>query len=336
MNEYYSILTNQGKEKIAQYLAQGQPLTLSQMAVGDGNGAVITLNADADGLVNECHRLALNTVEQDSKNPDFIRAEAILPVDVGGFTVREAGIFDLEGTLIAIAKIPETEKILPAQGSARELTIRFYLNFEDNEVVDLVIDPTQSMVTLNKLEAELASFKQDFLKPAVGSIHYFARETAPEGYLICQKTALLISEFPDLYDVLHQSRSMDEALNNSALFGYRCSDPLDPENSRDLAGDYFVLPDLRGEFIRGWDHGRGVDSGRKFGSGQEDAIRNITGSWYGDQLQAASGAISSTPGASGPDGTGTGALYNFDASFVVPTADDNRPRNIALLACIKY
>src|SRR5690606_21294050 len=64
--------------------------------------------------------------------------------------------------------------------------------------------------------------------------------------------------------------------NATALFGYRCTDPMNPSTSRDVDGDYIVLPDLRGEFVRGWDNGRGVDSGRDFGTDQGDAIRNIT------------------------------------------------------------
>ena len=111
----------------------------------------------------------------------------------------------------------------------------------------------------------------------------------------------------------------------------------------------FNLPDLRGEFVRGWDGGRNIDPGRAFGSAQGDAIRNITGSIdtginSGHQLfdeATATGALAISQRRwkawthETTDGRNNPAAFDFDASRVVPTAAENRPRNIALLACIK-
>lgn len=101
----------------------------------------------------------------------------------------------------------------------------------------------------------------------------------------------------------------------------------------------FNLPDLRGEFIRGWDNGRGIDTERIFGSLQEDAIRNITGSisaGFNDAPTSNTGAFfGATANGTYSGGSVTHHRSYFDASKVVPTANENRPRNIALLACIK-
>ncbi|HHL8428869.1 TPA: phage tail protein [Escherichia coli] len=114
--------------------------------------------------------------------------------------------------------------------------------------------------------------------------------------------------------------------------------PFSAEEYPELAKVYPTnkLPDLRGEFIRGWDDGRGVDSGRTLLSAQGDAIRNITGNVgvYSDGLLTyASGVFSLGPASSNRQnpisGTGSNAYATFDASKVVPTANENRPRNIA-------
>jgi microcystin-dependent protein len=100
----------------------------------------------------------------------------------------------------------------------------------------------------------------------------------------------------------------------------------------------FNIPDLRGEFVRGWDNSRGIDSGRVFGSSQADALQNITGSFYsGSYTATTTGAFSDASGGSRPDGSNeTARKITFDASTVARTSTETRPRNIALLACIRY
>jgi microcystin-dependent protein len=157
-----------------------------------------------------------------------------------------------------------------------------------------------------------------------GAVMTFAMNTAPSGWLKADGSAVSRATYAVLFTAI------------GTTFG---------------AGDgstTFNLPDMRGEFARGWDDGRGVDSGRAFGSAQGDAIRNITGFFSLSQLSNADqygasqgGAIdivsptfSNRSGAnSGTDGGQNDV--SFDASRVVPTASENRPRNIALLYCIK-
>jgi hypothetical protein len=165
-------------------------------------------------------------------------------------------------------------------------------------------------------------YAMSLLMPA-GIVLWFARNTPPAGYLECNGAALSRTVYAALFAVI------------GTTFG---------------AGDgatTFNLPDLRGEFVRGWDHGRGVDAGRVFGSGQGDAIRNIAGSFTvegakssGERAWAHSGAF----GDVSYGGTYTKAAWdkvgystiNFNAALVVPTAADNRPINAAFLPCIKY
>ena len=103
----------------------------------------------------------------------------------------------------------------------------------------------------------------------------------------------------------------------------------------------FNLPDLRGEFPRFWDDGRGVDAGRALGSFQGDAIRNITGfismaGGFFDGVGGVFAASGNTANSAAAQANGQSDDFTFDASRMVPTANENRPRNISLLACIKY
>lgn len=158
-----------------------------------------------------------------------------------------------------------------------------------------------------------------------GAVLYFAGQTAPAGWLKANGAAVSRTAYAALFAAI------------GTTYG---------------AGDgstTFNLPDLRGEFMRGWDDGRGIDHGRAFGSAQGDAIRNIsgsisTGSNSGHQLfdqATATGALAisqkhwKTWTMDTRDGGNNPSAFDFDASRVVPVASENRPRNIALLACIK-
>nr|DAR99674.1 MAG TPA: tail fiber protein [Caudoviricetes sp.] len=156
-----------------------------------------------------------------------------------------------------------------------------------------------------------------------GMIIASASVNIPEGFLLCDGSAISISAYINLYNVIGNAYGNG---NGSTTFN---------------------IPDLRGEFIRGADNGRGVDGGRALGSTQSDAIRNITGQFagYGDRflINEFSGVFGRTGSASrkisvvGEDYNETsynGA--NFDASRVVPTANENRPRNVAVNFYIKY
>ncbi len=149
-----------------------------------------------------------------------------------------------------------------------------------------------------------------------GSVHFFATPTAPEGYLPANGAAVSRTAYARLFAVIGTTFGAGDG------------------------GSTFNLPDLRGEFVRGWDAGRNLDGGRGFGTAQGDAIRNITGTMGSNDQERRflSGAFYYI----GTDGSGKTGSSNstdnvgFDASRVVPTAPENRPHNVALLACIKY
>ncbi len=184
----------------------------------------------------------------------------------------------------------------------------------------------------------------------IGEVKPFARQTAPAKFLMCNgqtignassgATARANADTQALFEMLwvdwdNTILPIQDSSGSAAIRGISAADDFS-------AGKRMPLPDIRGEFVRAWDDGRGVDSGRMFGSWQQDAIRNITGTYSGilKNDSSGSGAISSvssgtyTWASSGNGSSGGG--FNFDASRVVPTANQNRPRNVALLYCIRY
>lgn len=177
---------------------------------------------------------------------------------------------------------------------------------------------------------------QSLNKP--GEICYFASRTAPEGFLKANGAVVSIDAYTDLANAIY----CGDSLNATAPFGFKCNDPANATTTRSTTGTFIALPDLRGEFIRSWDDSRGIDAGRTFGSSQGDAIRNITGNLFQGGQQTITGgngafAVTAFGGMFYDSGGGSGpSNFNFDASRVVPTAAENRPRNVALLVCIRY
>jgi microcystin-dependent protein len=181
--------------------------------------------------------------------------------------------------------------------------------------------------TLKELADELSSADGRIVEATPpGSVSYFATPTAPSGWLTANGAAISRVAYSDLFSAI------------GTTFG---------------AGDgstTFNLPDLRGEFLRAFDNGRGIDPGRTFGSSQGDAMRNFTGTF---QIRASATSSVTVVGSSGAitdtnvqasgfvnlahnSGTTGQQTITLDPSTQVPTASENRPRNIALLACIKY
>lgn len=172
--------------------------------------------------------------------------------------------------------------------------------------------------TVDKTYIDTGDSNSVLLAAPPGAVVAFAQNTAPTGWLKCNGANISRSTYSSLFSAIGTTFGVGDG---STTFG---------------------LPDLRGEFVRGWDDGRGVDSGRAFGSSQLDQLQNITGSvnnvWA---LGAGTGALStSTSGSSNRPGTGgNGTLdisFNASLSSGARTGTETRPRNVALLYCIKF
>ena len=144
---FKSLITTTGREKIAAAIVDGNKVVFSEMSVGDGGGSATTPEENQTSLINERFRTQLNSLRlSDTEN--IIIAEMIIPPEVGGFTIREAALFDDAGVCMAVANVPETYKPALAEGSGRFTILRIWLAVSSTEAVELVVDPGIVLATV--------------------------------------------------------------------------------------------------------------------------------------------------------------------------------------------
>ncbi|HHL8158080.1 TPA: phage tail protein [Escherichia coli] len=441
--KYYAILTNQGAARLANATMLGSKLNLTQMAVGDANGVLPTPDPAQIKLINQKRIAPLNLLSVDPNNQSQIIAEQIIPENEGGFWIREIGLYDDEGVLIAVANCPETYKPQLQEGSGRTQTIRMILVVTNTEAITLKIDPSVVLATRKYVDdevLELRLYVDDQMSkhiaaqdphtqyaqkhnptftgepkaptPAAGNN---TTRIATTAFVQAAITAL-INGAPDTLDTL---KEIAAAINNDPKFSTTINNalagkqPLDNTlthlSGKDVAGllaylglgegapaigvpffwpsaampdtvidswsgmvflkfngakfsatDYPVLakvfpalalPDARGDFIRIWDDGRGIDVGRTLLSGQSHTIMDHAHNmelWTGDGLAAGSAREGVNPGILATYGDG-GIVKTDEPGLKVPSSlralssrsvkrygeisghvgTETRPRNIA-------
>lgn len=449
---FFTILTSIGQGKIANAIALGQQIQVTEMALGDGNGNATTPNQAQTGLVRQVYRAQLNQLSIDATNPNYVIAELVVPSDVGGWTVREVGLYDVDGNLIAVGNFPDTYKPQLAEGASRDLVVRIIIEVSNASVVQLKIDPSvvlasRAWVVANflmrsKVAGGLAgqvltkksNTDEDFkwvdpsaavnvlvdVKPerqtlaAAQTIVNFATISANgiavyvEGvrlietidYTVTGLTQITLAASYPAGSVIHcyQNEALDgiagatetvkglielatleeanagtdttraitpavlaaviaEAVANATPSGsvqafargtppagwLRCNGAAVSRSTYNKlfaaigttfgAGDgstTFNVPELRGEFIRGLDDGRGIDSGRLLGSSQSDAFKSHSHSitFLRDLVEGSAGNPDAVFGDEQQQGS-----QNWNTNST--GGSETRPRNVALLYCIK-
>ncbi|EFK6062492.1 phage tail protein [Escherichia coli] len=358
--KYYAILTNQGAARLANATMLGSKLNLTQMAVGDANGVLPTPDPAQTKLINQKRIAPLNLLSVDPNNQSQIIAEQIIPENEGGFWIREIGLYDDEGVLIAVANCPETYKPQLQEGSGRTQTIRMILVVTNTEAITLKIDPSVVLATRKYVDDEVLELRlyvdeqmrnhiaaQDphtqyaqkhnptftgepkAPTPAAGNnttriaTTAFVQDAitalingAPATLDTLKEIAAAINNDPKfsttINNALSDKQPLDETLTHlsgkdvAGLLAYlglgegsalpvgvpvpwpsatpptgwlKCNGAaFSAEEYPELAKAYPTnkLPDLRGEFIRGWDDGRGIDAVRALLSLQNGGVESHT------------------------------------------------------------
>ncbi|EPW1450318.1 phage tail protein [Salmonella enterica subsp. houtenae serovar 43:z4:z23:-] len=154
--KFKTVITDYGKQRLVAAMSLGgTKLTLTQMAVGDGGGNPTNPDTTSTALVNEVWRAAVNSVTVDKSHQNTIIVELLIPAEVGGFWVREAGIYDEFNKLVAICSLPASEKPLLEQGSGRAQTVRMTLVISDLSTINITIDSTTIIATNDYVDNSL-------------------------------------------------------------------------------------------------------------------------------------------------------------------------------------
>ncbi|ELK1033107.1 phage tail protein, partial [Escherichia coli] len=164
--KFYTLLTDIGAAKLASAAALGVPLKITHMAVGDGGGVLPTPDSKQTALVNEKRRAALNMLYIDPQNSSQIIAEQVIPENEGGWWIREVGLFDESGALIAVGNCPESYKPQLAEGSGRTQTVRMVLITSSTDNITLKIDPAVVLATRHYVDQQIEIHEQSRRHPS--------------------------------------------------------------------------------------------------------------------------------------------------------------------------
>ncbi|WP_240051882.1 phage tail protein [Pseudomonas arsenicoxydans] len=370
-SQFFAILTNVGMAKQANADALSIPWKITEMGVGDANGTDPIPNAAQTRLINEWRRRPLNQLKIDPVNPAVIIAEQVIPADEGGKWIREIALYDSDGDMVAVANCAPSFKPVLSQGSGRTQIVRMNFIVTSAGNITLKIDPAivlasrsyvdaaiLEVLPANKTAGEFTRVKVNnrgvvvsgdnpstlaamgitdtYTKPQiesmiaqasalpVGTMVAFPVNKLAPGFLEIDGSVKSIAAYPDL------AAYLGTAFNTGG----------------EGAGN-FRLPESRAEFLRGWDHGRGVDPGRGIGTyqlGQNERHKHryfdnvdadidpyggaATGVVDGVTVPIAAGAFLAT---SGNDST----QLVMSPTTVSSGGNEARPRSLAVMWCLK-
>ncbi|MFM5583291.1 phage tail protein [Aeromonas veronii] len=274
MSNFGAILTNAGAAKLANAIALGVPLKLTQMAVADGNGQPVAPDPAMTAIPGEKRRAAINTLFADPLAASQLVAEQIIPEDVGGWWIRCVGLYDDSNTLIAIANVPDTYKPLLTSGAGRTQIIRMVLIVSDTSAVELKIDPSVVLATRKYVDEVMKAHKESRDHPA-------GNKTEKGMLRLATDQEAIAGEREDIAVAPKQMRAAMEAMFDAVcpIGQFIYYDGPTVPNDRFIvwkaqAFDVAMYPklaakypsgrlpaDLRSEFIRGADEGRGIVNG---------------------------------------------------------------------------
>ncbi|MCU0092217.1 phage tail protein [Pseudomonas koreensis] len=354
-SQFFAILTSVGKAKQANADALGIPWKITDMGVGDANNIDPVIPAEGQiKLINEWRRKPLNRLFVDPVNPAVLIAEQIIPADEGGRWIREIGLYDADGDLVAVANCAPSFKPLLSQGSGRTQIVRMNFIVTSTGNIQLKIDPAVVLASRAYVDAAILEVLPKNKTPGQFTrVKVNDRGIVVEGdnpntlagmgitdtytktqieAMIAAASALPVGVMaPIPVDKIPPGfLELDGSVKSIAVYPDLAAFLGTLYNKGDEGAGNFRLPESRAEFLRGWDHGRGVDAGRAMGSWQDHAFQNHL---HALRQTVTTAAATGTGLALVLSGAGTGG--NTDVPMTGNVGSETRPRNLAVMWCIK-
>lgn len=354
------MLTTQGAAKKTNCDALGIPWEPRYMLIGDANGTDPVPSPSQTKLVNQVYRAQLNQLRVSPTDDNILIAELVLPPDVGGWWIRELALEDKDGVFSAVANAAPSYKPLLAQGSGRNQVVRMHIITSGTTNIQLKIDPSVVLATRQYVDEALNGLLPankvagTYTKVTVNDRGVFVSGSNPntlagfgitDSYtkpqveaMIAQASALPVGVMVAVpVDKLPPGfLEIDASVKSIAVYPDLAAFLGTAFNRGDEGAGNFRLPESRAEFLRGWDHGRGVDAGRGIGTYQADEFKSHNHPPTGNVGQTAF-MTNTYPSTVGLGGSGAG--YTATQYSMATTGDrggiETRPRNLAVMWCIK-
>ena len=157
---YFSILTNTGLAKLIKAAANSEQIMLNQMSVSDDMGEI---SQDMQTLPNEKHKFSISSITQSDTDANVLICEGVIASEIGGFYIRKIGVYSDDGALFAVGVVPESYKPLLAEGSAKDITIKFYMQVDNSANITLKVDNNVVLATRNYVASEIKKLETKFL-----------------------------------------------------------------------------------------------------------------------------------------------------------------------------
>jgi len=365
------MITTQGAAKKTNCDALGIPWEPRYMLIGDANGTDPVPSPSQTKLVNQVYRAQINQLRVSPTDANVLIAEVVLPPDVGGWWVRELALEDKDGVFSAVANAPPSYKPVLAQGSGRNQVVRMHIITNGTSNIQLKIDPAVVLATRQYVDEAVNGLLPankpagTYTKVTVNDRGVFVSGSNPTtlaGYgitdtytkdqitaMIAQASALPVGSmigFP-VDKVAPGFLELDGSVKSVATYPDLATFLGGAFNKGDEGAGNFRLPESRGEFLRGWDHGRGVDAGRAIGSMQLDSLQGFrmesmrgkaSTSWGNDDGGAGDPAWGPPMGSVTPSTRPrnlTGAFVTDGVNGVPRVGSETRSRSLAVMWCIK-
>lgn len=238
--QYYSVLTTYGAQLFAQAMANKRPVTITHMAVGDGNGKSIQPDSTRTTLFREVHRATISAVSTDPRNNKQVIFELTIPEAVGGFYIREMGIFDATGKMVAMANCPETYKPRLDEGSGKVQVLRMVLLVSSSDAVTITVDDSVIFATRGQLTPKTLTGTSTNAVNETGHTHEIDKASTTQAGLV-QLVDNLTSADNSKALTAAQGKALNDKLDNTQIGGRNLL--IGSRLIRNKEGtDYYSLP----------------------------------------------------------------------------------------------